>query len=177
MASKAVLQQALADFSGSCLIVSHDRDFLEPLINRVIDIRGGALHMLQGSINDYLDKLHKEQHKEYQLRDTTGQTIQKKSPQHREKLRKREEAELRQERYRLLNPLKNELQKLEQEISRAESKKAALEAAFADPKTYENEERARSAHIEYREISTHITVLYEKWAQAHEQIEKIERDS
>ena len=176
MASKAVLQQALGDFSGSCLIVSHDRDFLEPLINKVIDIRDGALHMLQGSINDYLDKLHKEQHNEYQLRDTTGQTIQKKSPQHREKLRKREEAELRQERYRLLNPLKNELQRLEQEISRAESKKAALEAAFADPKTYENEERARSANIEYREISAHIKILYEKWAQAHEQIEKIERD-
>ena len=177
MASKAVLQQALGDFSGSCLIVSHDRDFLEPLINKVLDIRGGALHMLHGSINDYLDKLHGEQHKEHQLRDTTGHTIQKKSPQHREKLRKREEAELRQERYRLLKPLKNELQRLEPEISRAEAKKAALEAALADPKTYENEAQARSVNIEYREISSHIAVLYAEWAQAHEQIEEIEQDS
>jgi len=177
MASKAVLQQALGDFNGSCLIVSHDRDFLEPLINKVLDIRGGALHMLHGSINDYLDKLHGEQHKEHQLRDTTGHTIQKKSPQHREKLRKREEAELRQERYRLLKPLKNELQRLEPEISRAEAKKAALEAALADPKTYENEAQARSVNIEYREISSHIAVLYAEWAQAHEQIEEIEQDS
>jgi len=177
MASKAVLQQALCDFSGSCLIVSHDRDFLEPLINKVIDMRGGALHMLHGTISDYLEKLHEEQHKDYPLRDTAGQTIQKKSPQHREKLRKREEAELRQERYQLLKPLKNELQSLEQEISRAEGKKAALEAALADPKTYENEERARSANIEYREISSRIAVLYEEWACAHEQIEEIEQDS
>jgi ATP-binding cassette subfamily F protein 3 len=175
MASKAVLQQALGEFSGSCLIVSHDRDFLEPLINKVIDMRSGALHMLHGTISDYLEKLHEEQHKVYPLRDTTGQTIQKKSPQHREKLRKREEAEQRQELYRLLKPLNNELQKLEQEISRAEDKKAALEAALADPKTYENEARARSVNIEYREISTHIAVLYEEWAQAHEQIEEIER--
>ena len=177
MASKAVLQQALCDFSGSCLIVSHDRDFLEPLINKVIDIRSGALHMLHGTISDYLEKLHEEQHKDYPLRDTTGQAIQKKSPQHREKLRKREEAELRQERYRLLKPLKNELERIEQEISRAEDKKAALEAALADPKTYENEARARSVNIEYREISSHIEVLYELWTQTHEQIEKIENDS
>jgi ATP-binding cassette subfamily F protein 3 len=177
MASKAVLQQALCDFSGSCLIVSHDRDFLEPLINKVIDIRSGAVHMLYGTISDYLEKLHEEQHKDYPLRDTTGQAIQKKSPQHREKLRKREEAELRQERYRLLKPLKNDLQRLEQEISRTEDKKASLEAELADPKTYENEARARSVNIEYREINSHIAILYEEWAQAHEQIEEIDQDS
>jgi ATP-binding cassette subfamily F protein 3 len=136
-----------------------------------------SLRVLHGSINDYLDKLHAEQHKEYQLRDTAGHIIQKKSPQHREKLRKREEAEQRQERYRLLKPLKHELQRLEQEISSAEKKTAVLEAALADPKTYEHEARARSVNIEYREISSHLSVLCEEWAQVHEQIEKIERDS
>jgi ATP-binding cassette subfamily F protein 3 len=133
--------------------------------------------MLHGTISDYLEKLHEEQHKDYWLRDTTGQAIQKKSPQHREKLRKREEAELRQERYRLLKPLKNDLQRLEQEITRAEDRKAALEAALADPKTYENETQARSVNIEYREITSRIAELYDEWAQAHEQMEKIESDS
>jgi ATP-binding cassette subfamily F protein 3 len=176
MASKAVLQQALCDFSGSCLIVSHDRDFLEPVINKVIDIRSGALHLLHGTMSDYLEKLHAQQTAEYSLRDTAGQTVQKKSPQHREKRRKREEAEQRQERYRLLKPLKDDLQRLEKEISCAEDKKAALEAELADPKTYENEARARSVNIEYREISSHIDVLYEAWTLVHEHIEKIESD-
>jgi ATP-binding cassette subfamily F protein 3 len=176
MASKAVLQQALCDFDGSCLIVSHDRDFLEPIINKVIDIRSGAAHLLHGTMSDYLEKLHAQQNAEYTLRDTAGQAVQKKSPQRREKLRKREEAEQRQERYRLLKPLKDELQKLEEEISRAENKKTDIEAELADSKTYENEERARAINNEYREISTRIEELYEEWTQVHEQIEKIESD-
>ncbi|MCX5894664.1 MAG: ABC-F family ATP-binding cassette domain-containing protein, partial [Proteobacteria bacterium] len=102
MQSKAVLQQALYNFNGSSVIVSHDRDFLEPLITKVIDVQDGALRVMLGSVDDYLEKLHTEQQDRYQLRDTSGHIIQKKGSQHREKLRKREEAENRQERYRML---------------------------------------------------------------------------
>ncbi|MCX5895658.1 MAG: ABC transporter ATP-binding protein, partial [Proteobacteria bacterium] len=100
-----------------------------------------------------------------------------KGSQHREKLRKREEAENRQERYRMLKPLKRALENLEQEITLSEQKRAAIEAALADQKTYENEETARSINIEYREITSRIKARYEEWTRVHEQIETIERDS
>ena len=65
---------------------------------------------------------------------------------------------------------------MEEEITRAEQRKAEIEAALADHRTYENEELARSMNIEYREINSRIETLYEEWTQVHEEIEQIGTD-
>ena len=176
VASKAVLQQALDNFSGSYVIVSHDRDFLEPLITKIVDIKDGELRVLPGTVGSYLEKLRAEQQDAVLLRDTAGQAVQKKTPFHREKLRKREEAEKRQERYQRLKPLQAALETLEEEITRYEQRKEELEAALADPRTYENDELARSINLEYREINSRIEALYAEWTQVHEEIEQIGTD-
>ena len=176
VASKAVLQQALDNFSGSYVIVSHDRDFLEPLITKIVDIKDGQVCVMPGTVGTYLEKLHAAQQDNFQLRDPAGNAVQKKSPFHREKLRKRDEAEKRQDRYQRLKPLNAVLETIEEEIVRAEQRKAEIEAALADHKTYENEELARSMNIEYREITPRIETLYEEWTRVHEQIEQIGTD-
>ena len=176
VASKAVLQQALDNFSGSYVIVSHDRDFLEPLITKIVDIKDGQVCVMPGTVGTYLEKLHAAQQDTFQLRDPAGHAVQKKSPFHLEKLRKRDEAEKRQDRYQRLKPLNAVLETIEEEITRAEQRKAEIEAALADHKTYENEELARSMNIEYREINPRIKTLYEEWTQVHEEIEQIGTD-
>ena len=176
VASKAVLQQALDNFSGSYVIVSHDRDFLEPLITKIVDIKDGQVCVMPGTVGTYLEKLHAAQQDTFQLRDPAGHAVQKKSPFHREKLRKRDEAEKRQDRYQRLKPLNDVLETIEEKITRAEQRKAEIEAALADHKTYENEELARSMNIEYREITPRIETLYEEWTQVHEEIEDIGND-
>ena len=176
VASKAVLQQALDNFSGSYVIVSHDRDFLEPLITKIVDIKDGQVCVMPGTVGTYLEKLHAAQQDTFQLRDPAGHAVQKKSPFHLEKLRKRDEAEKRQDRYQRLKPLNAVLETIEEEITRAEQRKAEIEAALADHKTYENEELARSMNIEYREINPRIKTLYEEWTQVHEQIDQIGTD-
>ena len=176
VASKAVLQQALDNFSGSYVIVSHDRDFLEPLITKIVDIKDGQVCVMPGTVGTYLEKLHAAQQDTFQLRDPAGHAVQKKSLFHLEKLRKRDEAEKRQDRYQRLKPLNAVLETIEEEITRAEQRKAEIEAALADHKTYENEELARSMNIEYREINPRIKTLYEEWTQVHEQIEDIGND-
>jgi len=176
VASKAVLQQALDNFSGSYVIVSHDRDFLEPLITKIVDIKSGEIRVLPGTVGSYLEKLRAEQHEAVLLRDTAGQAVQKKTSFHREKLRKREEAEKRQERYQRLKPLHEGLETLEEEITRSEQRKEELEAALADPRTYENDELARSINLEYRKINSRIEALYAEWTQVHEEIEQIGMD-
>jgi ATP-binding cassette subfamily F protein 3 len=176
VASKAVLQQALDNFSGSYVIVSHDRDFLEPLITKIVDIKDGQVCVMPGTVGTYLEKLHAAQQDTFQLRDPAGHAVQKKSPFHLEKLRKRDEAEKRQDRYQRLKPLNAVLETIEEEIPRAEQRKAEIEAALADHKTYENEELARSMNIEYREINSRIETLYEEWSQVNEQIEQIGTD-
>ncbi len=176
VASKNVLQRALCEFEGSCLIVSHDRDFLSPIINTVIDIRNGSVNMLRGSIDDYLNKLYgQQQPAALQQYGTSGNLIPKKSLQHQARIRKRREAGQRQERYRLIKPLRIKLQSLEEQICQAEEMKVKLETALADPATYAHEEQARAAHVGYREINSRLALLYEEWEDVYAQIEKIEQ--
>ncbi len=54
--SKKVLQQALVNFSGSLILVSHDVEFLKPIANRVVDIRAGKVRIYEGDIEYYLYK-------------------------------------------------------------------------------------------------------------------------
>ena len=60
MSSKAVLQQALQQYQGTCMIVSHDRSFLDPIVNKVLEIQPGAIRLLVGNVSYYLNKKKKE---------------------------------------------------------------------------------------------------------------------
>jgi len=73
ISSKKVLQQALIKFSGSLILVSHDVDFLRPIVNKVIEIRKGEIKIFSGGIDYYLIK------REESLRGTPEKTFEKKN--------------------------------------------------------------------------------------------------
>ena len=54
MRSKDVLKTALQQYDGTLILVSHDRDFLQGLTNRVFEFRGGNVKQYMGDINEYL---------------------------------------------------------------------------------------------------------------------------
>ncbi len=56
ISSKNILQKALADFKGSLILVSHDVDFLTPIVNKVVEIRKNSFKIFLGGIDDYLYK-------------------------------------------------------------------------------------------------------------------------
>ena len=55
--SKDILKQALLAFDGTLILVSHDRDFLDGLADKVYEFRGGAVREHLGGVRDFLDKL------------------------------------------------------------------------------------------------------------------------
>ena len=60
MRSKKVLQEALAEFNGTYLIVSHDRAFLDPIVNKVLEFSHGGIRTFLGNVSDYLVKKKEE---------------------------------------------------------------------------------------------------------------------
>jgi ATP-binding cassette subfamily F protein 3 len=56
MQSKDVLKQAIKDFEGTAIIVSHDRDFLDGLVEKVYEFGGGKVREHLGGIYDFLQK-------------------------------------------------------------------------------------------------------------------------
>ena len=167
--SKAVIQSSLQRFSGTYVIVTHDRDFLEPLINKVALLKDNGLEIYRGTVDEYLDRHHREQH------DTpSGKYLPEgPAPIYLRKNQKRREAENRQQLYKKLNPLKETLEKIEREIAECEQKKRELEDSFLDHNTYKNDSLIQSLNIEHSRITSRLDSLYDTWTATQEAIEEI----
>jgi ATP-binding cassette, subfamily F, member 3 len=176
MRSKAVLQDALSRYEGSMVIVSHDRDFLEPLVNKCVDFRDGKLRVTLGSVSDYLRKRAAEV-EEYRKRDAAGHIVEKKATTHSDRDRKREEAERRQDRYKRIKPLKNRLDRAEKAIADLEAKKSEVETALADETTYRDEARAKVLTQQYRDLTTELESAFTEWENVQAEIDALDRDS
>jgi len=174
--SKAVLQDALDRFQGSYIIVSHDRDFLEGIVNKVYDFKEGEFRMTLGGVEEYLRKRHEEKEAETARHDSRGRELQKRAVQHTDKDRKRQEAELRQERYKKVKPLKNKAGKLESEIAALETRQAEVEAALGSTETYKNDTLVKDLNAEYKDLTDRIAKLYSDWEWTLAEIEKLEEE-
>jgi ATP-binding cassette subfamily F protein 3 len=58
--SKTVLQEAISLFKGTVILVSHDRDFLDPIVNKVLEIRPDGSRMLTCNVSEYIERIEKE---------------------------------------------------------------------------------------------------------------------
>lgn len=61
--SKEILQDAIREFDGTLILVSHDRDFLDPIVNKVLEVSKTGTRMLTCNVSEYLERLKKEQGK------------------------------------------------------------------------------------------------------------------
>jgi len=172
--SKEVLKDALRNFDGTFAIVSHDRDFLAGLITKVLVAKDRGLAVYPGSVDDYLRIWHEKEAAGQAGNAGADPGAGSRSGNQDERDRKRREAERRQERYRRLKPLKDELEGLLARIGKMEMRKAELESMLADPRTYGDANQARSAGSEHREIAPALDALYQQWAVVQEKIDGIE---
>jgi len=165
--SKLVLQNALLDFKGTLLIVSHDIDFIRPVANKILEIRQGNLKLFPGGIDYYLSK--RIDTKEV----NQAQSIEDKA---KRKDQKRFEAELRQKKYNLTKNIRKELDACEQEIEMLETLKSELEKELAKPETFSNPETAKKTNFDYEQTKNKLEQEFEKWTKLSHQIEEVEKE-
>ncbi len=172
MRSKAVLQEALQKFGGSIVIVSHDRDFLDPVVNKVVEFRKSRIRTFPGNVSDYLYTRRREQ-AEQESQPAGG--VQRTSLSQKD--RKRSEAELRQQRYRRTRPLQEKIEKLETSIDRKEVRKSELERLMADPSFYKDGEQVREVTAEYKALEAGLQGDYYRWNELTKELERLSEDT
>ncbi len=156
MQSKAMLQSALAAFEGTLVIVSHDRSFLDPVVNTVLEFVPGTVRRHLGTVTEFLDKRRKGNKAAVQ-RDISSDKQKLGS-----KERKRVEAKERNDRSKRLGPLKQELKKLEENIQRWESRKSELEGIMAKEEFYKRED-VRERTAEFGDLQRSLENAYGEW--------------
>jgi ATP-binding cassette subfamily F protein 3 len=169
--SKLVLQDALINFSGSLIIVSHDVDFLKPIVNKVFEIRKLKSTLFVGGIDYYFTKrdsiIEKEEEKSAEKLAVSNTN---------RKDQKRVDAENRKKRYEATKILKKEVTKLESEIEALESQIENLEVELGDEKIYSNPRLSLEKNKEYENLKNKLESIYSIWTQKSEELENIESE-
>jgi len=174
MRSKRILQEALRKYTGTFVIVSHDRSFLDPLVNKVLEISTGRIRFYPGNVSEYVQKKKAEfQSGEYIRPDQQSGSSHDARKSGKEV--KRAEAEERQRRYRRLRPYKSSLEKLESEISHMESRKKEIEETMARPDFYKDGNAAKSTTQEYAQIRIRMDRAYAEWNELMKTIGDLEQ--
>ncbi len=174
--SQEVLQEAMAQYEGTIIVVSHNRFFVNSFVNKVLEIRDGRATMFLGNVDDYLAARKAQEadsagHKK-QTAAITGKQLDGDSGDR--KAQRRERARLRQQLSGQLKPWKKKVAAAEKEIDPLEKRQGELETMMADPDLYADQQRWSETSKEYNDVKRRLQRQYEIWEQAQEKIEEIE---
>lgn len=168
--SKLILQKALIDFKGSLILVSHDIDFLRPIVNKVVDIRKGTIKLYPGDIDYFLSKRS-------ELSDSSTESnyeIKEKKVFSNRKDQKRIEAEIRQQKHKASKDVVKSISNLESVITKLESEYKELENKLADPEIYLNGEVAKQTTSRFNNVKSELDLALLKWEELNKTLLEIE---
>jgi len=157
MASKDVLKNALLHYTGSLVVVSHDRDFLTGLCDKIFEFREKKIKTYIGDVYDFLEKKKMDSLNELQRKLNIAEREEKLSSANKENylLKKEQEAQQRK--------VQNQLKKLETEIENEFKKLHQIETKLAQPEQYTTEIESGSLYAEYENLKNSIAQKEERW--------------
>ena len=161
--SKDVLKQALQSFDGTLIVVSHDRDFLDGLVDKLYEFRDGRVKEHLGSVQDFLEKRKLESLQELE-RNTASQELQKPVTEKESAKNFQAKKVLSKEQRKL----KNRVDFLEKEIARRESRMGEIEALLANPSEKDD---IMELTREYLELKMALEADTDEWTTLMEKLE------
>ncbi|HID01711.1 MAG TPA: ABC transporter ATP-binding protein [Desulfobacterales bacterium] len=178
ISSQEVLQEAMSQYDGFILVVSHNRYFLDSFVNKVVEVKDGKIAVYEGNISDYLLKIQDEEAKEIrkpQVKKPVRPEQKSKESQNQvsRKEKRKQDAKERQEWNKKVGPWKKKAEEAEKKVEKFEALKTDLEAQMADPELYQDQEAWLKTSAEYDDCTRRLERWYEKWEAAQESMEKI----
>jgi ATP-binding cassette subfamily F protein 3 len=177
MSSQEILQEAMAQYDGTIIIVSHNRHFVNRFVNKVLEIKNGHAALYEGNIEDYLYKLKIFQEREAASRIEQDKVSLTEEPaKQKGKIARQEQAKIRQEKSRKINPLQKKVTKTEVDIESLEKRKEELEQLMADPQLYQEQDKFAECSKEYSSLERKLKRLYKRWEEVQAKVELIESE-
>jgi ATP-binding cassette subfamily F protein 3 len=172
MRAKDVLKMALQQFDGTLLVVSHDREFLTGLVNRVYEFRDGKTKEYLGGIEYFLEqrKLNSMRmlEKKSELKATKTEKIS--STDNKDLSFKKKESE------KLLRKLRNSFEQLEKEIDVLENRLAELDDALLNPEKFKELAKDPDYYQKYELEKAKLETCMRNWEELASQIDMLESE-
>lgn len=169
--TREALTDALAQFEGTLILVSHDRHLLRATADRFMIVSNGTLTPFDGDLEDYRNQL-------YQARSAKTPAAPSETSPARETGRreqKRMEAKARQRLSSLKKPIEERIRQIEREMDKLHALKSSIDNQIASPDSYEakNREKLRQLLIDQANYAKALGSLEEEWLLTQEALEKI----
>ena len=173
MRSKDVLKNAVKEFDGTVIVVSHDRDFLDGLVSRVYEFGGGIVREHIGGIYDFIEKKRLENEG---MTGVDGETNHRTSEQHSVKREEASQQEVSKGRltYEEQKELNKLIRKAEKAVKDCEQKIEKLEAEIADVEAkMSTPEGASDMNLiaRYAELKRSLDAAVNEWEEASMKLE------
>ena len=155
--SKEVLEDALKEYEGTLLTISHDRYFLNTVVDRILVLKPDGIEEYLGNYEYYQNKKKEESEKSHlaEMEDLPSKTkTQIKEERRREKELKKNE-----------NKAKKLIKDIEVEIELLEKQIGGLDYMLCQEEVYTSPERTREVNQEKSDLEKRLSKLYEKWEQ------------
>jgi ATP-binding cassette, subfamily F, member 3 len=190
MASKAVLVEALRQYTGTFVVVSHDRHFLDQVATKIWRAADGGVRKYEGAYSDYIYQREAELNGRSPAGPSRSALPAKQEKAERPsdggpktKEQKRLEAQQRNQLYKALQNgadpdgiddsvlLQRYVDRLEADIAKMEEEKAVLEARLAEPGLYDQKEVFRQTMARFTEVERDLKELLGRWERAAAQLQ------
>ena len=168
MVSKDILKRALRNYDGTLIIVSHDRDFLEDLTEKVYEFKDKNIKEYLGDINDFL--------KEKKVQDFTQFELENKQ---KSKVKKADDSANKQtfnERKQLdkdIRKLSNKVGQFERAVERLEKELKELDDELANPERYKELSSQKGFFESYQDKQNELNENMSSWEESLERLEEL----
>ena len=142
--SKDILKQALKSFDGTIVVVSHDRDFLDGLVDKMYEFRDGHVTEHLGSVTDFLAKRKIENLQELERKMEPQKAISE------QKVVQKQNVEIRKQEVKMDRKKKNRISYLECEIEKLEQKMKDIESVLSAPGEGDDIMELTRSYLEYK---------------------------
>lgn len=166
MRSKEILKMALCRYDGTVIVISHDRDFLDGMVDKVYEFRDGGVKEYLGGIYYFLEKRKLESLKEVEIKKLEAKPdADASSAQGKQDYIQRKEAE------RAARKVMNRIESVEGEIERLESEIALWDAKLADPDAHSIDLSDATHFDNYNKLKESLAAEMHRWEQLHYELD------
>lgn len=186
IASKEILEQALASYTGTVLFVSHDRYFINKTATRILDLYNNTLVNYIGNYDYYLEK--REELSAVAVSNSTGRQITisgnsttatnvslsndaYSNTQAASSGTSKSDWQAQKEEQARVRKIKSDFQKTEEAIEKLEARNAEIDELLTREDIYTNVEKLMELNKEKEAIQTELEQLFERWEELSELIE------
>ena len=167
MRSKDILKDALQKFDGTVVVVSHDREFLDGLVDRIYEFRDGGVREYLGDIWYFLEKRKVESLQDIERHDKPTATAKSAESATAGKLSYEQKKELE----KLIRKLRKAVESIEEETATVEKEIAEYDARFAVATEYNADDYAK-----YNALKERYDHLMHEWEKASYELEITEQN-